>query len=349
MTNSPKPDRHQDLPDPLSSPSKAGWPWDEACPVLPDSRPDGTPWPRISVITPSLNQGQFIEEAVRSVLLQNYPNIEYIIIDGGSSDQTLDILGKYHASFRAIVSEPDSGQSDAINKGLVRSTGVLLGWLNSDDVLLPGALAAVGAAAGRSDEKLIIAGKSEYRDVSGTRVFHSVERMPRSVTDLFSYGSGCLFAQPSVFFTRCALDDVGDLRGDLHYATDLDLWLRLALGSRIKVLDQHLSWMRQHENAKVFKGAFSTLDEVESVLRAHGGLVPRPLLDRSLASLDVQRCHASIREGRRALRRGDRKGAWYAAIRALRFNAPCAVSRSWMGLAARVAISHTGRWRWRPL
>ena len=128
-----------ELPPPPSG--KKGWPWTEATPRLPDTMPDGPPWPRISIVTPSLNQGRYIEETIRSVLLQGYPDLEYIIIDGGSTDNSLEVIQKYAPWLTYWVSEPDKGQSHAINKGWRHSTGGFIGWLCADDILLPSAVA----------------------------------------------------------------------------------------------------------------------------------------------------------------------------------------------------------------
>src|ERR1700738_5143459 len=105
-----------------------GWPWTTETPRLPAVRPDGSRWPRISIVTPSYNQGQFIEETIRSVLLQGYPDLEYLILDAGSTDGTLDVIRKYERHLTYWVSEPDKGQSDAINKGFARCTGELMNW-----------------------------------------------------------------------------------------------------------------------------------------------------------------------------------------------------------------------------
>ena len=139
-----------DLPRP--GPGRSGWPWTEAPPPLPPTTVNGQAWPRITIVTPSFNQAQYLEETIRSVLLQGYPNLEYLVFDGGSTDGSVDILRRYDRFLDAWVSERDKGQSDAINKGLARCTGTIVNWLCSDDVLLPGALFRVGEAFTKSRE-----------------------------------------------------------------------------------------------------------------------------------------------------------------------------------------------------
>jgi glycosyltransferase involved in cell wall biosynthesis len=125
---------------PASPLGRRGWPWTEESPQVPDTMPDGRPWPKVTIVTPSYNQGQFIEESMRSVLLQGYPDLEYIVIDGGSSDDSVDKIRRYEQWLEFWVSEPDSGQSNAINKGWRRSRGDVIAWLNSDDIYAPSAL-----------------------------------------------------------------------------------------------------------------------------------------------------------------------------------------------------------------
>src|SRR4051812_31313130 len=132
----------ESLPPPPSG--RRGWPWTE-CIESPATRPDGSTWPRVSVVTPSYNQGQYFEETIRSVLLQGYPDLEYIIVDGGSSDETLDIIKKYEPWLTFWISEKDRGQADAINKGLVRCTGEIFQFINSDDFLDQGSVHAVAS------------------------------------------------------------------------------------------------------------------------------------------------------------------------------------------------------------
>ena len=131
-----------ELPPPAG---KTGWPWAEESRQLPDTIQNETPWPKVSIVTPSYNQGRFLEESIRSVLLQGYPDLEYIIIDGGSSDESVEIIKKYERWLAYWVSEPDRGQSHAINKGLERSTGQFFNWHNADDMLTPNSIATMAA------------------------------------------------------------------------------------------------------------------------------------------------------------------------------------------------------------
>jgi glycosyltransferase involved in cell wall biosynthesis len=319
-----------DLPPPPFG--KSGWPWTAEIRALPPKRPDGSLWPRISIVTPTYNQGQFIEETIRSVLLQGYPDLEYIIIDGGSTDRSVEVITKYEPWLDYWVSEQDRGQSHAINKGFCRSTGLLLGWLNSDDVLLPSALVTVATAVQDPEEQVLIAGTAEYRDVSGTECTWIHNRIPRTFADVFLHFD-TYFAQPSVFFTRQALNSAGVLREDLHYTMDLDLWLRMAQHARIILVNQHLSWMRDHMNAKTWRdNALRVLDEAEDVLQPYSRLVSSGIVKRTYALARQRRSEAWVTVGRRSITSGDRKNAWLAAFRAARVRVRAIGSLGWIGL-----------------
>lgn len=324
-----------DLPPPPTG--KTGWPWTVETPPLPPARPDGSPWPRISIVTPSYNQGEFVEETIRSVLLQGYPDLEYIIIDGGSIDQSVEIIRKYERWASYWVSEKDRGQSHAINKGFDRTTGILLSWLNSDDVLLPGALQAVSLASRYFDQKMIVAGLSEFRDASGSRSLWVVDRLPRTASDIFCFFSTYL-PQPSVFLTRRAFEECGGLAEHLYYTMDLDLWLRIAEKSRIELIDRHLSWMRQHDQAKTVQGGFRRLAEVEQVLHAHAEKFPRDIVRKTFAAARIERSRLWVSAGLTSFQKDNKNYARLCAYQAMRTHFCTVFTRFWLGLALRVTL-----------
>ncbi|MCX6000591.1 MAG: glycosyltransferase family 2 protein [Chloroflexi bacterium] len=180
--------------------------------------PDGSPWQCISIVTPSYNQGQFIEETIRSVLLQGYPNLEYIIMDGGSNDESVEIIRKYEPWLAYWVSQPDGGQADAINKGFAHTTGVILGWLNSDDLLCPRALYRI-AYAFHDDTSLnvtcgfrkLINSESKFKGnwVHGKPTAFVLKRL-------------CFIAQETVYWRREVWEHVGSLDANFLFALDYE-------------------------------------------------------------------------------------------------------------------------------
>jgi glycosyltransferase involved in cell wall biosynthesis len=199
------------------------WHWKEASPQLPDTMPDGSPWPRISIVTPSYNQDQFIEDTVRSVLLQGYPNLEYFIIDGGSTDNSVELIKKYESWLAYWTSEKDQGQTHAINKGFHRVTGEIFAWLNSDDVYLPGALHRVANEFQAHKELVMLAGECINVDISGREISRKGSRTFDPLTVLISAKP----AQPATFFHSRMLKEVGYLREDLHFPLDREYVLRI--------------------------------------------------------------------------------------------------------------------------
>lgn len=200
----------------------------------------------VSIITPTLNQGQYIEETILSVLSQTYSDIEYIVIDGGSSDSTLDILDRYSDQVSVVLSEPDSGQSSAINKGIALSSGEILMWLNSDDILLPHAVACIVECFYDDPDLVMLHGHSELFG-EGMRP-QMIGLDPGDFE--FRYPSYIPFPQPSSFFRRRLISQMGLLDESLHYAMDFDLLLRAFLLGSIRYLPVLLSRYRIHETSK---------------------------------------------------------------------------------------------------
>jgi len=184
-----------ELPQPPSG--KDGWPWTGQSPSLPDKMPDGRPWPKISVVTPSYNQGNYIEETIRSVLLQSYPNLEYVIIDGGSTDNSVEIINKYEAWLTYWVSEKDRGQSHAINKGLKHATGDIFHWLNSDDQFTQGALEAAARAVRSEPDAVAWAGSCARVDPDG-RILSVVRPQGLTKDELANWATNQIYQQAIV-------------------------------------------------------------------------------------------------------------------------------------------------------
>jgi glycosyltransferase involved in cell wall biosynthesis len=201
--------------------------------------------PRISVVTPSYNQGQYLEETLQSVLSQDYPELEYIVIDGGSRDGTLDCLKRYRSHLSYWVSERDRGQSDAINKGLRRATGELVTWLGSDDLFVPETLHRVAAHFERTDAALIHGRTVLF----GDRIREQVKGADDEGLEL-RYLAGMPFPQPSSFFRRSVLEEQGYLDESLHYGMDYDLLARIALNYPIKKVADTFSRYRLHAESK---------------------------------------------------------------------------------------------------
>lgn len=183
---------------------------------------------RFSIVTPSFNQRDFLEEAIESVLGQDYPDIEYLIIDGGSTDGSTDIIRRYGHRLAYWVSEPDSGQSEAINKGWKRSTGEIVAWLNADDSYCPDAIQTVASLFARHPEAVLVHGAANTYDRGGRTLL--LTSYPYDM-DPYAMIAGCggVSTQPSVFVRRSVLDEIGYLREDLHYVMDWEYWIRMGL------------------------------------------------------------------------------------------------------------------------
>jgi glycosyltransferase involved in cell wall biosynthesis len=312
-----------------------GWPWTIEAQPQPVG-PGGTPWPRISVITPSYNQGKFIEETIRSVLLQGYPNLQYIVIDGGSTDDSIEIIKKYSPWLGYWVSEPDRGQSHAINKGFARSHGEVITWLNSDDVLQEHSLLTIGNYFIANPTCEFLAGLSEIRDVTGTEIFWPINDLPLSLTELLEYPLGRYLAQPSVFFRRSTLDAVGPLNEQLHYAMDLDLWLRIAEYHRIEILPQKLSWMRMHDNAKTFRENVRVYSEVESIIDRYRSNISTSKYRSLVRAVRRSKAHACLGSGFSTSRSTKQMRA--AIVGAFNHDKTVVFSRAWLGTVLRLVL-----------
>jgi glycosyltransferase involved in cell wall biosynthesis len=236
----------QSFPSPPDG--KQGWPWtgdDDHTPLAPPARNDARP--KVTVITPSFNQGRFLEETIRSVVLQNYTNLEYIIIDGGSTDESVEIIRHYEPWISHWVSEADDGQADALNKGFDRASGEFLCWLNADDVIYQGFIAhRVEEFSVRPQIDMI------YGDVhsgwdNDTRGVLRGE--PLSFLDMLRTLRVSI-PQQSSMWRKTVVDRVGGLDPRWHVVLDREFFLRIARHSRIEYIPGTCGYFRQHGTAK---------------------------------------------------------------------------------------------------
>lgn len=224
--------------------------------------------PKISIITPSLNQGRFIERAIQSVLGQNYPNLEYIVIDGGSTDETLTILTRYQAHLR-WVSEADDGQAHAINKGFRAASGEILGWLNADDELLPGTLHTVTTYFRHHPEAMLVYGDAEAIDEAGQGYGRRGNVRASTFNELVQLGD--FIVQPATFWRVQVVEELGGLDEALIYCLDYEYWLRIASKYALHYLPTMLARERLHPQAKSIAVTLPRMAEIEKVVVRYGG------------------------------------------------------------------------------
>jgi hypothetical protein len=242
---------HDDITEAFLPDHKAArtrWPWLDL--HLPKRRPDDgqSLWPKVTIVTPSFNQGQFLEETIRSVLLQDYPNLEYLIIDGGSTDNSIDIIRKYEEWLAYWVSEQDGGQADAINKGLRKSTGEYLGWINSDDILYPSAISKV-VDEFRSEPKadFIYGDIDQGQSIDfGFQVLHGKQIEFSEMLKTLKVP----IPQQGSLWRRSVNERIGFLDARWHVVLDREFYIRVAESCKLHYLPEKLGFFRSHEQSK---------------------------------------------------------------------------------------------------
>jgi len=335
---------------PPAPPGRTGWPWTEESPQLPDAMPDGSPWPRVSIVTPSYNQGQFIEETIRSVLLQGYPDLEYMVIDGGSTDGSVEIIRKYEPWLAYWVSEKDRGQSHAINKGWEKATGRIIAYLNSDDTYLPSALAKVAASWHSDPQAVAVVGAVVVTDTSsrvcgGPGVPFLPWPAPLDLTTV-DYERWFLPQQPS-FWAAAALDEVGRfLREELHYTMDRELYYRICSAGRVMLMSDVLATYRKHQAGKMVSQVLRAYSEDPRALSyCTGGGYKAAFARRRVARWRVGQGHY-----RYALATSNRaQKLWHLLLAAV--HRPGYLLRAKFQLAVLDALRLRGplRWAWRKV
>ncbi len=290
--------------------------------------------PLVSIITPSFNQARYIEQTIQSVLGQDYPRIEYIVVDGASTDGSVEIIKKYADKLAWWLSEKDSGQADAINKGLARATGEIVAWLNSDDYYLPGAVSAAVKIFEENPDVVLVYGNMLAVDERGN-AFNTLTYKQLTLQDLLCFQ---IIGQPAVFFRREVLSKAGMLDPTFHFLLDHHLWIRIAQHGRILHVDQTWAAARYHAEAKnrakaaeFGREAFRVLAWAESQPKLDGAI--RPVERRARAS-------AHRVDSRYLLDGGKSASALRAWMRAFFIHPPTALAR--LNIFASALLNLTG-------
>lgn len=231
--------------------------------------------PLVSIVTPSLNQGHFIASALESVRTQDYPRIEHIVVDGGSTDRTLAVLAAQSPPLR-WVSQPDPGQSAAINRGFRMAGGQIMSWLNADDMLHPGAVRAVVEAFQADPDAMMVYGQADFTDATGLPVESLRPVEPFNLNRLIDVHA--YIVQPAAFVRREALAAVGYVDETLHWSMDWDLWIRIGQRFPVRYMPIPLATVRLHADAKTCRAGVSKLREMHRLVRRHSRRRFPPLL-----------------------------------------------------------------------
>lgn len=253
------------LPNPIDSKSFLPWESKTKIKLVPSI------FPGVSIVVPIYNSGQFLEKTIRSILLNDLNGIEIIVMDGGSTDNTVNILNHYEEYITISVSEKDKGQSDAIKKGFQKASKPILYWLNGDDILLPNTLLSVREFFRFNKDKEVVVGDAYMTEIDFTPIRHfqfSPEKL--SFEYLIDYASHHLI-QPSVFFSRNAWDTCGPVDESLHYAMDADLFLKMSSKYDFAHLPVDIAYSVYHEECKTRCKRAESISELGLVQAKHGG------------------------------------------------------------------------------
>jgi glycosyltransferase involved in cell wall biosynthesis len=252
--------------------------------------------PKICVVTPSFNHGRYIRATVRSVLEQDYPNLEYWVIDGGSRDETVEVLKSFNDPRLHWISEPDHGQSDALNKGYARGSGEILGWLNSDDTYAPGALAAAAEFFQSHAQIGVLYGNADFIDASGNFICHCAHIEPFDRHRLVYYTD--FIVQPAAFFRRDVLQSVGGMDASLNFAMDYDFFLKAARKTEFAHLPRVLANFRWLDDCKTAVGGWKRLLEIDGIAKRNGARGMPAYVRLEAVRMDLSQAADAARKGK---------------------------------------------------
>jgi len=293
----------------------------------------------VSIITPSFNQARYLEQTIQSVLGQDHPRIEYIIVDGASTDGSVEIIKKYADKLAWWMSEKDSGQADAINKGLAHATGEIVAWLNSDDYYLPGAVSSAMRIFQENPEATLVYGDMLAVDEDG-KLFNTLRYKQLSLQDLLCFQ---IIGQPAIFFRRSVVEKAGMLDPAFHFLLDHHLWIRIAQHGKILHVPQAWAAARYHAEAKnrakaaeFGREAFRILDWAKS----------QPGLSEAIRPVERRARASAYRvDARYLLDAGQSASALKSWVRALFIHPPTALARLNIFVSALLNLSGLNRLR----
>lgn len=336
MTSPSSSGDYRTFPEPLTA--GQGWPW--TVPPVDSSRARSeAERSRITVIVPSFNQGQFLEQTLRSILLQGYENLELLVVDGGSNDRSVEVIEHYQAWIDWWVSEGDAGQSDAINKAYARSTGDIVAWLNSDDRYEVGALHTIDREFRSRPRAVVVYGNLNLIDGAGRKIGEQASP-PLNPTAIIAHSVA--MPQPATFIRRSAVQDAELLNRELHFAMDFDLWLRLLCAGPFEHIDRILADFRLWEESKSVAHKLDWVPELLSIADRFfaGGDLPdmlRPLRRPALSGI-------LSTAGMFAFEGGDRKAARRLLVRAVATNPRSLMQRRTLARLLRVHLGDRAFW-----